>query len=294
MITTTLAAQDYNQDRFVQQCLTLAKSHYENFPVASFLLPRHLRAPIAVIYAFARSADDFADEGDRSNEERLGLLNAYVRTLEEIEQGQTVNDPLFLALYQIIKQFKLPFDPFYRLLTAFKQDVVKKRYSTFEDIMDYCHNSADPVGYLLICLYGRLTDENTHRSNQVCSALQIINFLQDISVDWQKGRVYLPQDEMRQAGIDEGYLDKEIFDLKWRDFFSAQLTRAENMIKEGSVLCAKLPISARIELRMTVEGGLCIIRKLRKQNRHQFIKRPRLTPWDWFIMATRALFLSYR
>ncbi|MDE2585656.1 MAG: squalene synthase HpnC, partial [Betaproteobacteria bacterium] len=175
--------------------------HYENFPVASLLLPAHLRRPVEVIYWFARSADDIADEGDASPAERLAALAAYNAELDRIDAGTTPETPLFQALAPIMAVHRLPIELFRDLLSAFAQDVTVKRYADYASLLDYCRRSADPVGRLLLHLFEVATPDNLRRSDAICTALQLINFWQDIAVDWQKGRVYLPQEDLVRFGV---------------------------------------------------------------------------------------------
>src|SRR5882724_9230210 len=158
----------------------MSVAHYENFPVASLLLPAPLRRPVAVIYRFARSADDFADEGDLAASARLALLDGYRAELGRIKAGQAPSMPLFRELGEVITAHRLPFEPFYDLLDAFSQDVTKPRYASFAEVMGYCRRSADPVGRLMLALYGRSDDENVARSDAICTSLQLINFWQDV------------------------------------------------------------------------------------------------------------------
>src|SRR5512139_1857095 len=175
--------------------------HYENFPVASWLLPAPLRRPVSVIYRFARSADDFADEGEAPGPDRLARLDAYRSELRRIEAGESPATALFRDLREIIAAHDLPLEPFYDLLDAFSQDVTKSRYADFAEVMDYCRRSANPVGRLLLHLFGRTTPTDLEQSDLVCSALQLVNFWQDVPIDYAKGRIYLPQDEMRAHGV---------------------------------------------------------------------------------------------
>src|ERR1043166_1054613 len=152
----------------------MAVAHYENFPVGSVLLPRHIRAAVGVIYQFARQADDFADEGDRSNAERLGLLQGFRAELDRVQQGMPALSPLFVELTQVVHAHHLPLQPFYDLLDAFSQDVVKKRYASYPEVLDYCRRSANPVGRLLLHLYDAATSSNLEHSDAICSSLQLI------------------------------------------------------------------------------------------------------------------------
>ena len=161
----------------------MAVEHYENFPVASILLPPHLRQPVETIYRFARSADDIADEGDLTPHERLAALAFYNRELDRIEHSETPENSLFVSLSGVIRDFNLPIEPFRNLLSAFRQDISVTRYNTYTDLLDYCRRSANPVGLLMLHLYKAATDENCRMSNAICTALQLINFWQDVALD---------------------------------------------------------------------------------------------------------------
>jgi squalene synthase HpnC len=177
--------------------------HYENFPVASLLLPRRLRRPIEAIYRFARGADDIADEGDASDAARLQGLADYGDEIDRIERGAAPPRPAFNELAEIIAEWQLPTPLFRDLLDAFAQDVVTKRYADYPQLLDYCRRSANPVGRLLLHLVGRASEENLRRSDCICTALQLVNFWQDVAIDWQKGRVYLPQSDLERFGVAE-------------------------------------------------------------------------------------------
>lgn len=281
-------------DSAYQACLHLAQTHYENFPVASRLLPAWIRPPIAAIYAFARHADDFADEGNLSDSERLEHLNEYRHKLYAIEKGNTVSDPVFIALKHAIETHRLPVKQFHKLLAAFKQDVTKKRYATMDEVLDYCDKSANPVGYLLLCLFNRATEKNIGYSNNVCSALQIINFLQDIAVDYKMGRIYLPQDELQKFNINEKHIAERRYTAKWKKFMDLQLDRVKAMMLDGAPLAKELPGRTGLEIRATIVGGLSIIDKLRKQNLYRFPDQPRLNLLDWVRILARSIYYPYK
>lgn len=264
--------------------------HYENFPVASILLPGHLRRPVSIIYAFARAADDFADEGDLPDAERLALLDGFRKQLDLIAAQGQPETPLFRNVAEIVAQYRLPLQPFYDLLDAFSQDVTKKRYANFAELMDYCRRSANPVGELLLHLYGAATPKNLAYSNAICSSLQLINFLQDIAIDLrEKNRIYLPQDEMAQYGVRESALASGIKFGRWNDFMLFQIERARKLLHSGTPLCKILPGRIALELRTIVLGGETILRKLHK-NQDIFTERPALEWRDWVFMVWRAIF----
>ena len=273
------------------ECIALAQSHYENFPVASRLLPKHLRRPISVIYAFARRADDFADEGDLSNDERISALDDFSKKLNLIEQGNEVEDTTFIALADVIKQHQLPVSLFHDLLTAFKMDVTKKRYANFGEVMEYCRYSANPVGRLLLHLNNETSPQSLGQSDAICSALQLTNFWQDISQDLEESdRIYLPQDEMQQFGVSEDDLRNKITNSASRNLIAFQINRTVKLMQSGAPLGKVLKGRMGLELRMTIMGGSRILYKLNQQYDDVF-SRPRLSKWDigWVIWkALRA------
>ncbi|NYT76861.1 squalene synthase HpnC [Alcaligenaceae bacterium] len=190
----------------------MAVDHYENFPVASLLLPRRLRTPVKNLYRFARSADDIADEGDAQPSQRLALLASYRDALQQIGQGRlhlAPDDPrhaVFEPLAQTIRQHALPLQPFFDLLSAFEQDVTTTRYDNDVALFDYCRRSANPVGHLMLHLYEAATRDNLAHSDAICTGLQLTNFWQDVAIDWGKERVYLPLARLNQHGLGTDYI----------------------------------------------------------------------------------------
>lgn len=273
----------------IQASLKQAKNHYENFPVASFFLPKRFRQPIALIYAFARQADDFADEGDLSANQRLALLNEFEAELDLIRDSKTPKTDLFIALQVVIKQHQLELAPFYALLDAFKQDVSKTRYENFGEVMDYCRRSANPIGRLLLALYGEVSEKNIGMADAICSALQLINFLQDIQVDAQKNRVYLPQDELKKYHVAESQIMNSDTSGAWPLMMEFQINRARKLLQAGAPLGLALPGRMGFEMRMMIAGGERILKKLHQARGDSFNHRPTLSKKDWLYMAYRAL-----
>jgi squalene synthase HpnC len=273
----------------IDASLAMANSHYENFPVASVLLPMRFREPIGLIYSFARQADDFADEGDLQPSQRLALLDGFRQELDRIDADQIPETPFFRELAHMISTWQLPVQLFRDLLDAFSQDVVKKRYENFDEVMDYCRRSANPVGRLLLHLYGQATPENLKHSDAICSALQIINFQQDVTIDYRKDRIYFPLDEMREYGISETQIAKGDTGGNWQAFMSFQIIRARQMIRSGAPLGLVLPGRIGLELRTMIAGGERILNKLEAAAGDMFRHRPILKTWDWACMLSRAL-----
>jgi squalene synthase HpnC len=263
--------------------------HYENFPVASLLLPAHLRPAVTTIYAFARSADDFADEGDLTNGERLAALTAYETALDRIEQQQAAQSPLFEALTVIVRDYRLPLQPFRDLLSAFKQDVVTTRYASFTTLLDYCRRSANPVGTLMLHLYGAANAENLRDSDAICSALQLINFWQDVAVDWKKFRIYLPLEDLERFCVTEEQIAKADSNVQWRHLMQFEVARARSLMMSGAPLAKRLPGRIGWELRLVVQGGLRILELIEAVDYDVFRHRPVLKKSDWLRLFWRAL-----
>lgn len=269
--------------------MSMAINHYENFPVASILLPRRLRRATAVVYRFARSADDIADEGDASAEQRLAALDAYRQELSLIAHQAAPQTPLFRELAVVIARHDLPLQAFYDLLDAFSQDVVKTRYANFGEVMDYCKKSANPVGRLMLALYGEKDPRSLTYSDAICSALQIINFLQDIAIDYDKQRIYLPQDELAKRQIGEDQIARRDTGGMWSPFMLGQIERARKLLQAGAPLGKVLKGRIGLELRMIIMGGATILEKLHQSKGDIYTQRPVLTPRDWVKMLYRAI-----
>ena len=268
----------------------MAVRHYENFPVASLLLPAALRPPIEVIYRFARSADDFADEGADPADIRLGKLNRYRALLGSIERGDAPEDALFRDLARIVREHALPLQLFRDLLDAFGQDVVKKRYASFTEVREYCRRSANPVGRLLLHLFKRTTERDLRASDAICSALQLVNFWQDVDLDYSRDdRIYLPQDEMARHRVTERHLAEKRCDAAWQALMEFQVDRARQLMLSGAPLGRTLRGRIGLEIRATVQGGLRILDKIEAAGYDVFRRRPVLRALDWPVLLLRAI-----
>ena len=263
--------------------------HYENFPVASLLLPRRLRQPVEAIYRFARAADDIADEGDAPAAARLQALAAYGDELDRIERGVPPVMPQFSALAAVIGEWRLPLQLLRDLLDAFAQDVVKKRYADYPELLDYCRRSANPVGRLLLHLVGRTGDDSLRRSDCICSALQLVNFWQDIALDWQKERVYLPQCDLARFAIAEEQIAAACWSEQWAALLEFQITRTRQLLLAGAPLVHALPGRMAWEIRLTVQGGLRILERIGSVRGDVFTQRPVLAAGDWLRIGSRCL-----
>jgi len=280
------------------QSIKHAASHYENFPVASVFLPKHLRGPIRLIYSFARQADDFADEGDFTIDQRLNSLNKFRDELNLLQAYIKPQTNFFAALGLMARSRNLPLIPFYDLLDAFSQDVTKIRYQNFREVLDYCSRSANPIGRLLLHLYQAATPNNIELSDNICSALQIINFLQDIAIDFKKNdgkqRIYMCQDELLEFGITEQKIATYVnasasIDDRWEQFMQFNLQRAHALLTSGKPLGRILKGRIGFEMRMIIAGGERIITKISNVNGDIFNRRPTLNKWDWLLILFKAL-----
>jgi squalene synthase HpnC len=264
-------------------------NHYENFPVASLLLPPQFRHPVAQIYRFARAADDLADEGDASDALRLEQLEHFRAQLRKIERGIIPDSDEFTMLAGVIHNHQLPVSLFYDLLSAFSQDVRRKRYANFPEVLDYCSRSANPIGRLLLHLFGHASPGNLKHADSICSALQLVNFWQDVGVDYAMGRIYLPRDEMALHGVSERHIAEQRCDDAWRALIRFQVERARGMLHAGAPLGRALPGRIGLEIRATVQGGLRVLDKLERADYDMFRQRPVLKWHDWPVLLARAL-----
>jgi squalene synthase HpnC len=264
-------------------------AHYENFPVASRLVPASLRSAVVAIYAFARAADDIADEGSASPASRLATLDAYGTLLERIERGDAPVDAPFAALAAAIEHHALPLRPFHDLLSAFRQDVIQARYASFEDLLDYCSRSANPIGHLLLHLYRVHGAENLRHADAICTGLQLTNFWQDIALDWRKGRVYLPGADLARFGVSEAQIAEGRCDQAWADLLVFEVARARARLESGRPLARALPLRLALELKLIVAGGLRILGALDAARGDVFRRRPQLRRRDWAALTLKAL-----
>jgi len=265
-------------------------AHYENFPVASFLVPRAIRGAVVAIYRFARTADDLADEGEASPAERLAALDACASGLEAIAAGRAPSTPPFAELATAIARHRLPLEPFHDLLSAFRQDVTTPRYTSATQLLDYCRRSANPIGRLLLHLYDAATPVNLESSDAICTALQLANFWQDVALDWTKGRIYLPQEDLARFGVAEAQIGEARCDAAWRALMTFETARTRAMLDAGRPLVRALPWRLALELSGVLAGGYRILDRIDATGGDVFRRRPTLSRADWAMVAYRALF----
>jgi len=282
-----------------EACTKLARAHYENFPVGR-LVPRKMQPHVHAVYAFARYADDLADEGYAGSakeqgvrdvmtpEERLVALDDWERQLCSPPETPGLHF-IFIALHETIRELDLPLGLFTDLLSAFKQDVVKRRYANFTEVLDYCRRSANPVGRLVLLLHGRREEELHLLADHICTGLQLANFWQDVGVDLEKDRIYLPEDDRKNFGVIDDVLFARLADSHLRKLLAFQVDRTQGIFDQGAPLTKKLRGLLRLEIRLTWLGGTKILRKIEALNYDTLNHRPTVGKADMAVLFLKAL-----
>ncbi len=278
-----------NIDSAYEEALEFAKNHYENFPVASFLIPKSLRKHVAIIYWFARTADDIADEGEMKPEERLKKLENFENRLTELLNGNFSN-PFELALHSTIEAKNLSQENFYNLLKAFKQDVIKKSYKDFPDLLNYCKYSANPVGRLILELNNIRNEDAFNYSDKICTALQLTNFWQDTLIDFLKGRIYYPIDEMENFGVMEKVFELKENNLNLQALVKHNVERTSQLFEEGKNLIKFLHGRLKFEIKWTIFGGEAILKKIESNDFNVLNLRPTLSKRDFLLLLLKSIF----
>lgn len=268
-------------------CRRLTRGHYENFPVASLWLPRSLRPAVSAVYAFARCADDFADELGMDDSTRLARLADWRRRLFAGLAHE--NHPVFLALSDVVARHSLPLTPFDKLITAFEMDVRNNRHKTFDDLLFYCRHSANPVGEIVLRLFGGWTEERGRWSDAICTALQLANFWQDVTVDALKNRIYVPLEEMAAFRVTEKAVLKGPSSDPLKQLIRHLAARTGALFQEGRPLLNDCPKKWRNELHLVWLGGTEILRKIEAQEYDVWSRRPRISRWDWVRLVGKWL-----
>jgi squalene synthase HpnC len=267
-------------------CENIAKKHYENFPIG-LLVPRHIRKHVFSIYAFARFADDIADEGDAELEYRKSQLENWLCQLDECYLG-TSKHPIFIALGKTIQEFNIPKSLFADLIKAFIMDVEKNRYDSFDEILFYCKHSANPIGRLMLIFFNKSNSETNLYSDYICSALQIANFLQDVSIDIKKNRIYFPLDSFAK----HNYSEQDFFDKKinnsFINIFDEQLDKTYKLFEKGKPLVRHLKGRIKFEMLLTIESGKTILKKSNLIKHNIFFQRPVITTIDKLIILKKT------
>ncbi|MBI4060780.1 MAG: squalene synthase HpnC [Elusimicrobia bacterium] len=265
----------------------MADGHYENFPVASLLLPKRLRRHVAALYAFARVADDFSDEPEYEGVRRERLLE-WRSMLADLGRRPPAH-PIFLALGETLRELDLPKEPFDDLLSAFIQDTEKNRYATFAEVADYCRRSANPVGRIVLMIHGYRDAELFEYSDAICTGLQLANFWQDVSVDLKKDRIYIPGEDFKAHGYSEADLRMGVYNERFKNLMKFELSRARALFERGRPLPGKLRWPLSLEIRLTWYGGMRILKLIHQLDFDTIRTRPTLKKREWIPLVARAL-----
>ena len=262
------------------------KEHYENFPVLSLFVKKALRKHVAILYWFARTADDIADDVNFPNTEKIIKLNHVEERLTSLLKGN-FHDEFEAALYNTILSMNLTPGLFYNLLSAFRQDLVKNRYQTFDELLDYCKLSANPVGRLILELNGIRGNMALYYSDKICTALQLINFYQDVKPDHKLNRIYFPIDEMDTFSVTENMFELNKINLNLEKLVKYSIDRTADILEDGQKLLEYLPLRLKFEVKWTILGGREILIRIRKNNYNVFI-RPKLNKFDFFNLMIKS------
>jgi len=267
--------------------LDFARKHYENFPVVSLLIPKDLKNHIAIIYWFSRTADDLADEGILDENVRLQRLNDFENSLHNLLIGN-FKSHFEEALHHTIIQKNLTPQMLYDLLKAFKQDVTKKRYENYDELLFYCKHSANPIGRLILELFNIRSEEAFNYSDKICTALQLTNFYQDIEIDYQKGRIYFPQDELQRFEVTENMFAMKENNVNLKKLLRHNIERTQKMFDEGKNLLKFLNGRLKFEIKWTILGGGKILQKIKEKDYNIFNARPKLTKRDFGALFIKS------
>jgi len=267
----------------------ITKKHYENFPVATLLFPKKHRDAATLLYAFARDADDIADEGGLSLKQRRELLKEMEININAIKHKRKIQNPFFIDLEKVINSYTLDIKLFERFLSAFKQDVEKGSYENINDLMGYCNKAACPAGEMILKLFSVHNKENIRYSNYLCEALALIGMSQDIHEDFLKGRIYIPKKEMRKFKLKKSDIKTRIFNQNWKKFKYFWLKRIELKLKKGSPLSKNINGKLKLQINILIAGADLLIKRLKKDDCDWFINPPKISKLDWAILLVQTI-----
>jgi len=267
-----------------------SKKHYENFPVATFLYPKNIREAAIILYQFARTADDIADEGSFTKKERLENLKIYQLNLNKIKKNNLNVDLLFLDIYKIINQFQIPMNLLQKFIDAFKQDIINIRYKNFEDFIDYSNKAAAPAGQIILSLFGENTKQNIIYSNSICHALALIGISQDFYEDILKDRLYIPTNEMKRFNLEISDIHDKKFNANWKIFKKFWLQRIDRILIQGLPLISNTKGRLRLQIKIIFSASNLLVSRMKKEECDLFTNPPRLSKIDWLVLFFQCIF----
>ena len=267
----------------------VTKKHYENFPVATLLFPKKHRDAATLLYSFAREADDIADEGKLTKKQRQKLLREIEINIDAIKLKKEIQTPFFKDLEKVISEFSLDINLFERLISAFKQDVEKKSYKNFNDLIDYCNNAACPAGEMILRLFSEHNKTNISYSNYLCQALALIGMSQDIYEDLLKGRLYIPITEMKKFRLKKSDIKSKSFNQSWKTFKASWLKRIELLLNKGRPLNENVSGRLKLQINILISGADLLIKRLKKDDCDWFMNPPKISKLDWSILLFKTV-----
>ena len=267
------------------------KKHYENFTVGSLVLGRDLKEAISTLYAFARLGDDIADEGNKSKKDRLKEIKYLKDHLKKIEFNQKINDPYFNILKKIYYKYNININNLYKFINAFNKDINHKQYSRFNDLIEYCEDAANPAGELILSLEKKDTNENIRQSDAICTSLALINFAQGVVEDYEKGRIYFPEDEMKKFNLNVTDIEKRNFSVEWVRYKKYWVHRNYQILEKGLGLGKKIRGRLGVEIQMIEYAAILLLKRMKKSDCNLFTNPPKITKLDWILIFFKSTLL---
>jgi len=266
-----------------------SKKHYENFPVATFLYPRKIRDAATILYQFARTVDDIADEGSLSDEERLKKIKIYQNNLNLLKKNNTNVSPLFIDIYKVMNQYSISTLLFQRFIDAFKQDVIKKRYKDFDEIINYTNKAAAPAGEMILTLFNKNTKENIKYSNSICHALALIGMSQDIHEDILKDRLYIPMSQMKKYKLEIADIHNKKFNNNWKKFKKSWIKLIKKSLLNGLPLLKNTEGRLNLQIKIMIGAAKILTTRMNNDNCNLFTKPPKLSKIDWLLLFFKCI-----
>lgn len=265
------------------------KKHYENFPVATIIFPKKIREAAILLYQFARQCDDIADEGTFSKQDRLQQLDLYKKEISNLKNKNAILTPLFTDIKKIVDNHKLKYSLFERFMVAFEQDIKKNSYSNIKDLINYCDNAANPAGEMILALFHQNTKKNIIYSNSLCTALALLGMSQDIPEDYDKGRIYIPENEMNKFKLNPKDIKNMYFGPNWIIYKKFWIKRIEDILEEGKPLEKILKGRLRLQIRILIKAAELLIKRIKNSKCDLFNLPPKLSKFDWICIALRSI-----
>ena len=266
-----------------------SKKHYENFPVATFLYPRKIRDAATILYQFARTVDDIADEGSLSDEERLKKIKIYQNNLNLLKKNNENVSPLFIDIYKVMNQYSISTSLLQKFLDAFKQDVTKKRYKDFDEIINYTNKAAAPAGEMILTLFNKNTKENIKYSNSICHALALIGMSQDIHEDILKDRLYIPMSQMKKYKLEIADIHNKKFNNNWKKFKKSWIKLIKKSLLNGLPLLKNTEGRLNLQIKIMIGAAKILTTRMNNDNCNLFTKPPKLSKIDWLLLFFKCI-----